>query len=319
MRASRLVLRTLMVSVGLVLLAFYVVVAVAGYQFLMILWETRPAPETVVVIVGGLTLLSGYLSYRYGTTQLLRRLDAVELPRARAPTVYRLLDRLCSAYGIEQPRVVVADLPSPNVFALGGARNGILVFDRSVLRILDGDELEGIIAHELAHLESYDALVQTIAYSALRTLTGVVLLLLFPFILLVTGLARAVAWISGRPRTWPSTVFGRIRYRVEQTIMAVLSVITLVLLARSRRREYAADERAASMTGKPLALARALKKIQRYAEPRWGLLSLLYIDTDDEDQWTRMLSTHPPTEERIERLVEQSDERGERVFRSSAR
>lgn len=300
-----------MVVVGLSLLACYLLVVWAGSQLLTRLWVTRPDPATVVVLVAVMTVLVGYLSYRFGTTRLLHSLDAVDLPRERAPGVYRLLDRLCEQYGIDRPRVLVADLPTPNACALGSARTGTLVLDRSLLRILDTDELEGILAHELAHLESYDALVQTLAYSALRTLTGVVLLLLAPFLLALTGFAQAVAWITGRPRSWASTAFGRLRRRIEQGVMVVLSVVTLVLLARSRRREYAADDRAASATGKPLALARALRKIQRYAEPQWGLLSLLNVGTD-EDRRTRMLSTHPPTEERIERLLEQSGDDGDR-------
>jgi heat shock protein HtpX len=309
MAASRLVLRSLKAIVGLFLFAFYLVVAVAGVQLLTQLWAIRPPPTTIAGIVAGLLLLSGYLSYRFGTAQLLRNLDAVELPRARAPGLYRRLDRLCEQSGIEQPRVLVADLPTPNTFAVGGAREGILVFDRSLFRVLDGDELEGIMAHELAHLERYDALIQTLAFSAIRTVSGLLMLVFLPVILLVTGFARATAWLSGRPDSWHSTAFGRLRYRVEQRILMLFSVLTLVLLAGSRRREYAADERAASMTGNPLALARALRTIQRYSEPRRGLLSLLTIQTDDENQWTRLLSTHPPMDDRIARLVEQATER----------
>lgn len=294
-----------MAAVGLCLLAFYVVVAAAGYRLLALLWATRPSPGTVVVLVGWLTLLSGYLSYRFGTARLLAGLDAVELPRERAPGLYRRLDRLCGAYGIDPPRVLVADLPTLNAFALGSGRDGTLVLDRSLFRVLDGEELEGILAHELAHLESYDALVQTLAYSALRTVTGAVLVCLFPFLLVVTGFARGLAWIAGRPGSWASTPFGRLQYRVEQGVMLVFSLLTLVLLARSRRREYAADDRAASVTGEPLALARALRTIQRYNEPRWGLLSLLSVGNDDG--LAQVLSTHPPTEERVERLVERAE------------
>ena len=301
-----------MVVVGLFLLAFYAVVAAAGYRLLTLLWAARPAPGAVVLLVGWLTVFSGYLSYRFGTAQLLGSLDAVELPRDRAPGLYRRLDRLCEGYGVDQPRVLVADLPTPNAFALGSARDGTLVIDRSLFRVLDGTELTGILAHELAHLASYDALVQTLAYSTLRTLTGVLVVLLAPFALVATGLAQATAWIAGRPGAWQSTPWGRLRYRAEQAVMVLLSVLTLVLLARSRRREYAADARAASVTGNPLALARALRKIQRYNEPRWGLLSLLSVGNDD-DELTRMLSTHPSTEERIERLVERADEAGEGV------
>lgn len=307
MRVSRLLLRGLMVIVGLFLLAFYLFVAAAGYRLLTLLWSVRPDPTTIAVVLVGGTVLGGYLSYKIGTARLLSRLDAAQLPRERAPTLFRRLDELCDQYGIDQPQVLVANLPTPNAFALGGAGGGVLVIDRSLFRVLDGDELEAIVAHELAHLESYDALLQTLAYSALRTVSGLVLVLLLPFVLVVTGLARAAAWIAGRPWSWPATVFGRVRRLVERAVVAVLSLLTLVLLARSRRREYAADERAVSMTGKPLALARALRKIERYAEPRWGLLSLLYIQTDEEDRWSELFSTHPSTEERIERLVERAN------------
>lgn len=313
MRATRLLHRGLMVAVGVALLAGYLFVAAAGYRFLELLWAARPAPGTVAVGGAVVVLLSGYLSYRFGTEQLLGSLDAVELPPERAPALYRRLDALCEGYGIDRPRVLVADLPTPNAFALGGGHAGTLVFDRSLLRVLDGDELEGILAHELAHLESYDALVQTLAVSAMRTVTGLVLLAVFPFVLVVTGFARATAWISGRPRTWPATVFGRLRSGTERTIMGVLSVVTLALLARSRRREYAADDRAASMTGKPLALARALRKIERYAEPGWGALSLLYVQNDENEHLTRLFATHPPTEERVARLLDRSDRRRDRA------
>lgn len=303
-----------MAVVGVCLLAFYAVVAAAGYRLLALLWQTRPAPGMIVVIVGGLTLLSGYLSYRFGTARLLSSLDAVELPRGQAPTFHQRLDRLCTEYEIDRPHVLVAALPTPNAFALGGARGGTLVLDRSLLRVLGPDELEGILAHELAHLESYDALVQTLAYSTLRTLTGAALLLLFPFLLVLTGFARATAWMGGRPGAWSATPFGQLRYRVEQSVLVGLSVLTLVLLARSRRREFAADDRAASVTGDPLALARALRKIQRYSEPRWGLLSLLST-SNDEDDLTRLLATHPATEERVERLTTQSEQPRSRVDR----
>lgn len=87
----------------------------------------------------------------------------------------------------------------------------------------------------------------------------------------------------------------------------VLSVITLALLALSKYREYAAA-RAATMTGDPLALVRALRKVQRRSEAVWGLLSLLYVQTDERDRLRRLLATHPPTEERVRRLLERANE-----------
>lgn len=292
-----------MVAVGSLLLVTYLGLAAAGYLAIVILWRAAPDPTTTVLAVVATGLLAGYLSYRFGTNALLSRIEAVELPRSRAPETYRRLDRLEAAMDVSTPTLYVAALPTPNAFAIGSGRNGTVVLDQSLFRALSGDELEALLAHELAHLEGYDAFVQTLAFGVFRTLAGLVLLLVTPFLLAVAGVARAVAWIRGRPKTWPQTAFGRLLGRIERGVQLVLVVVTLVVRAHSRRREYAADDRAAEVTGDPIALARALWKIQRLAEPERELLSPLYVHTD-EDDWSKLFSTHPPTNERIDRLVE---------------
>jgi heat shock protein HtpX len=93
--------------------------------------------------------------------------------------------------------------------------------------------------------------------------------------------------------------------------MVGFTALTLVLLAHSRRREFTADDRAASVTGNPLALARTLRKIERATKLRWGMTSPLYVHRDDERALTRLLSTHSAMDERVERLIERADrERG---------
>ena len=92
---------------------------------------------------------------------------------------------------------------------------------------------------------------------------------------------------------------------ISVTLLAI--ALTVLIRAHSRRREYAADDRAVEITGNPRALARALHKIDRASERQRGLLSTLYVQGDDEGLWTRLLSTHPPMDDRIERLLEQTD------------
>nr|WP_049890981.1 M48 family metalloprotease [Natrinema versiforme] len=298
--------RLLMALVGCLLLVWYLGLAALSYWALSVLRASAPDPATAVLLIIAVGLLGGYLSYRLGTKHLLSSLEAVELPRSHAPGFYRRIDALESRMNVGSPTILLARLPMPNAFALGSKRNGVVVLDRSLLRLLTLDELEALAAHELAHLERYDAFVQTLAYSVFRLVAGLVFLVLAPFLLPLAGIARAVAWIRGNPASWSRTAFGRLLQVVEGGVVAGFLLVTLAVRAHSRRREYAADDRAAAVTGKPVALARALRTIQRAAEPSQGLLSTLYVHTEEDDDLTRLLSTHPSTDDRIERLLEQS-------------
>jgi heat shock protein HtpX len=300
-------LRALMVLVGVALFAVYAGVAYLGYRLLAAVWLARGDFLTVLLWTTALTVLLGYLSYRFGTVQLLSQVDAAEVPRSRAPEVHARLDRLAEAMGVARPRLLVGRMGAPNAMALGGIRDGVVVLDRAVFRLLSADEIEGLLAHELAHLESRDSLVQTLAYSAGQSLVWVVVLLALPFVLVGSGLRRALDWIRGRPPADSLAPVASLRRRVGQVVMLGFVALTLLLLAHSRRREYAADERAVAVTGDPLALARALRKIQRTAEPRWAMASPLYVHSEEDRRLTRLLSTHPDMDERIERLVERAD------------
>ncbi|WP_226480937.1 M48 family metallopeptidase [Natrinema amylolyticum] len=295
-----------MALIGCLLLLWYLGLAALSYWALSVLRASAPDPATTLLVIVGIGLFGGYLSYRFGTNRLLSRLDAVELPRSHAPRFYRRLDDLESRMGVDSPTVAIARLPMPNAFALGSRRDGVVVLDRSLFRFLSLDELEALVAHELAHLERYDAFVQTLAYGVFRTVAGLVFVLLTPLLVPIAGIARAVAWIRGDPRSWSRTAFGRLLGLIEGGVAVCFLLVTLVVRAHSRRREYAADDRAAAVTGRPVALARALRTIQRTAEPSAGLLAPLYVHTDDDETWRRLLSTHPSTDDRIERLLDRA-------------
>jgi heat shock protein HtpX len=304
------VVRLLMAVVGIVVFVFYAAVAYLVVQFVGLLFSLGSDPVVLLTSVAVATLAFGYLSYRYGTRRLLATIGAARLPRERVPGAYARLDRLCSAMEIDPPTLYVAGFDRPNALALGGARRGAVVVDRTLFRVLSGDEFEALVAHELAHLESHDGLVQTMAYSALRTVSGLLFVVILPVVLLLRGFSRALAWLSGRPARRGDSVFDLAHYLVERGVTVVLVLLTLPLLALSRRREFAADERAAEVTD-PLALARALRKIERASMPDWGLLSLLYTRGDEEgDGWVSdLFSTHPDTDERVDRLVELASDR----------
>jgi heat shock protein HtpX len=181
------------------------------------------------------------------------------------------------------------------------------VIDGSLFRLLTAAELEAIIAHELAHLKRRDSLVKTLGHSLVRTVTGIVWVGLLPVALLVGGVARAVALLGGND---PVTIRHTIRTAdamVTSLVAVCLFLLTAVVQAYSRHREYAADERAARVTD-PLALARALEKIDRATTPS-GLLSTLVIHGDEEGSVTDLLASHPPMADRIERLRRRAERR----------
>jgi len=299
-----------MAAVGVALFVVYATLAAASYLLIASFLRglTRTELLTTVVLVVGLTLALGYLSYQYGTARMLDALDARRLPRERAPALYGRLDELADRMGVGTPTVAVARMEMPNALAVGGGRDGVVVLDGRLFRLLDAEELEGILAHELAHLENRDSLVQTLAYSLARTLVGVLTVLLLPVALLLDGLSTALGWLRGRPAAGSPGV-DLLRATVGRAVLSVLVVLTLLVRAHSRRREFAADERAAELTGRPLALARALRTIERASRPAGGLLATLYIHAEESDPLTRMLSTHPPMDERVERLVEMAERR----------
>lgn len=295
-----------MAVIGTLLLVAYVGAAILAYEILSFLWRRPPDLTSALFTIGAVTVLAAYLSYRFGTRQLLAGLDATEIEPRQAPGFFRRLERLTSAMEVDRPRVAVARLGVPNAFALGGVRSGVLVFDTSLFRILSPAEREAILAHELAHLETYDALVQTLAYSALRTIVGLLMIPLIPLLLFVVGLARGWAWIRGRPESWSRNPVLIVYYWASLVVTLLAVGLTLVVRAHSRRREFAADDRAVEVTGKPLALARALRKIERASGRERGLLSTLYVKGDEEGVLSRLLSTHPPMDDRIERLLDRA-------------
>lgn len=305
----RLWVRGFMVLVGMAVFAVYTAAAVGGYLLLTWLFAEPPDLLTGLIAVVVFTVAVAYLSYRYGTRQMLSNIEAVELPHRRSPALYRRLERLSLAMDVNQPPILVADLGVPNALSLGGPREGVVVLDRTLLSLLTIDELEGILAHELAHMERYDTFVQTVVVSLIRSFAGILMLLLAPVLLLLHGIDRATAWVLGRPTSRRAGLAGVLKRSIEMLVGLLLSVGTLLFLAYSRRREFGADSRAADVTGNPVALARALSKIHRATSPGPGFRSLLYVhgDENEEDGLRRLLSTHPPIEARVEKLLDSAN------------
>lgn len=147
-----------------------------------------------------------------------------------------------------------------------------------------------------------------LAFTVLQTVVLLIAVALLPVMLVLTGIAKAVAWAGGSPAGWTRTFAGRLRLLVVALVMIAPTVVTLILLAHSRHREFAADDRAVELTDDPRALARALQKIHDAVRTELHLGGMI-TDADDNRPMMRLLATHPALERRVERLERMAERR----------
>lgn len=217
------------------------------------------------------------------------------------PYLYNVVEGLAIAGGLPKPRCYIIDDTAPNAFASGrNPKNSVIVVTKGLLQKLNRAELEGVIAHEMAHIKNYDVLVQTLTV----VMVGVV-------VLLSDWILRSFIWGGRRRRTSSKgRGSGAEILIVVGLVLAVLSPIVsqLVRLAVSRKREFLADANGALLTRYPPGLASALKKLVADREPLEAAnkaTAHLYIVNplkDIKGRVNKLFSTHPPIEERISAL-----------------
>jgi heat shock protein HtpX len=247
--------RGLAILVGAWLLVLAGVVVLVGFQAISALLTGTDLP--VILLIAGVSALAfGYASYRMSTKRLLTRLNVTPLSELHASGIQASIDTLTHRMGIDRPDVFIARLGQPNAFALGSRT---LVIDSSLVRLLTPAELEGVLAHELAHLEGYDSLLQTLALILLRMVATLVLAVVIPVTVVVSLCCWGLSLIVARPIRGPTSVGNGVRRGLVSVVVGLFIAPTLVLQAYSRRREYAADRRAVSVLDEPLAFARALE------------------------------------------------------------
>lgn len=221
---------------------------------------------------------------------MLRQQNAVPVTRAQAPQLYDMVQRLAQRAQMPMPALYILQTEQPNAFATGrDPQNGAVAVTQGLLGALSHDEIEGVIAHELAHIRNRDTLTMTVT----ATLAGAIAML-----------GNMMLFTGGRDDRGGGMIGG-----ILAMVLAPLAA-GLVQMAISRTREYEADRLGAQICGKPLALASALARISNMAgrtvnipaEKNPAAASMYIINPLHALRADRLFATHPPTEERIARL-----------------
>jgi heat shock protein HtpX len=250
-----------------------------------------------MVVAFILSVAFNFATYFFSDKLALSMYRAQPVTREELPRAYSVVERLAAKQGLPMPKIYVIPSPSPNAFATGRSpKHSSVAVTHGILELLDDEELEGVLAHELGHVKNRDILTSSIA----ATLAGA-----------ITMAARMGYWAS---------LFGGYGGRDDRNrggggltalLMIILAPIaaTLIQLAVSRSREYEADATGAKETGNPYALARALQKLDSYsrripldASPTTAHLFIV-APLLGSGGIANLFSTHPPIRDRIRRLI----------------
>jgi len=268
-------LKARMAVVGSLLFAFYAVAAVV----LLAMFGEGVLP---LVLVGSVLFVG--VQYKIGKWAALRSVGAEDLPEDKYAQIHQQVEYLSTDMGIDKPRLMIARMGVPNAFAVGRKAAGTVVVSEELLRRLEPDEVEGVLAHELAHIRNRDVVMMVLGQ----------------------GIASIVAIVA----QWAVLLTGDndlADFFLAIVVGQIVQLIVMVfVLAISRYREYVADsDAAAEVGGEPLASA--LKKISRGSD-RTGdsaideQVSALCIFGEERGLLAKLFASHPPVEKRIERL-----------------
>ena len=270
----------------------------------------------LLVLLSGLIVLTGYLlvgdeqglyygigfaavssfgSWYYSDRAALSAFQAKPTPREQAPELYERIEKLSDRAGLPNPKLYIVPSKSPNAFATGRDPNhAAIALTEGIIKLLPADELDAVIAHELTHVRNRDTLTQAVASTLAGSLTYL------GRILTLGALYFPVARVGRRGSNPIAILF--------LLLVGPLSA-GLLRMAISRTREYAADAGAAEITKNPLALVRALEtleatgqKVPIHGNPAFA--PLFIVNPLSKEGLMKLFMTHPPTEDRVERLKE---------------
>lgn len=249
--------------------------------------------QTGMLLALGFAAASNFFAYWFSDKMVLRMYNAKEVDAASAPQYYNMVRELAERAQLPMPKVYLIEEDSPNAFATGrNPEHAAVAATTGLLRVLTSRELRGVMAHELSHVQHRDILISTIS----ATMAGA-----------ISSVATFAMFFGGRSGD------GRPSNPIAGIAVALLAPIAgaLIQMAISRSREFEADRRGAEISGDPQALAAALDKIQRYAqgiplestERHPETAQMMIMNPLSGGGLRGLFSTHPSTEERIERLL----------------
>jgi len=254
---------------------------------------------TIALIMAG---LMNFIAYFFSDKIVLATSGAVPVEPHQDPELHAIVEEVARKAGIPKPKVYIIPVETPNAFATGrNPKNGVVAVTAGIRKLLTPEELKGVIAHEIAHIKNRDILISTIA----AVLVGA-----------ITYLAHMAQW---------ALIFGGFHRDEEDsgnplsiiaTLVAIIIVpiaATLIQLAISRSREFLADETGAKTIKNPVALAKALEKLENWnraypMDVNPAHAQMYIVNPLSSKTLFKLLSTHPPIEERIARLIKMAKE-----------
>ena len=273
-----------------------VFVLMTGLTVLLVVAGDYLGGSDMALLFLGIAIVMNVSAYWFSDRAVLKMYDAKVIGSDDAPELYTMVDRLRSEANLPMPTIAIAPSEQPNAFATGRNQNHAVVCVTSgILQLVSTRELEGVIAHELAHIKHRHMLVGTVA----ATVAGAIAML--------ASIAKWGLFLGGRGRR--SDGGGNLLVMIAAMIIAPMAAAIIQMMI-SRSNEFQADATAARITSDPAGLASALQKIESYAQkipmqvnPAAAQLAIINpLAGSARDTMSRLFSTHPPTEKRVAKL-----------------
>lgn len=261
-----------------------------GLTLLFIWFGGMMGGKTGMMIAFVIAAGMNFYAYYYSDKQVLKHYHAIPVERNDAQGLYKIIERLTQRAGLPMPALYIIPDPQPNAFATGrNYDNAAVAVTEGLLNLLDENEVEAVIAHELSHIKHYDMLIGTVA----ATMAGAIAML------------ANFGMFFGGDRDRPSNPIVMIALMIIMPFAASIIQMTV-----SRSREYMADEGAARMTGHPEWLQSGLAKLENYAhgiamhdaDPQTAHMFIVNPFTGKDFSVQNLFRTHPTTQDRIDRL-----------------
>lgn len=272
------------------------------WAVIMLIWYFTGASRSTLWMYVAIGIATTFASYWFSDKIAIASMSAKEVTEEEAPELYKIVRELSGKAGKPMPRIYIAPTMSPNAFATGrNERHAAVCCTQGILQILNAREIRGVLGHELMHVYNHDILTSAIA-SAMATV--------------ISYLGYSLMYFGGSSRNDrdSSSGVGAIGVMISMILAPVAA--SLIQMAISRTREYDADEDGSKLTEDPEALASALNKItggsakipmQKTAGTQ-SLAACMIANPFSSEGFSKLFSTHPPTDQRIARLMEMANE-----------